>query len=178
MGFLGLVHMTWYHQAFLFKYLGILISQMASILITVLQAWWNRMSDCLVLVSWYRCCRFDQLKYQMAWYLAGGTCTNGSDHIDRRSPWNGNFGDNKEQRSWSRPWAKPCRRGGRVWKAQGRAGLAGQPWTPETFKFVTEFLSLKAKAQYLYVFIVVKKTSLEMVAVRRPRKYPRREQWK
>ena len=24
---------------------------------------------------------------QMAWYLAGGTCTNGSDHIDRRSPW-------------------------------------------------------------------------------------------
>ena len=31
-------------------------------------------------------CRFDQLKSQMAWYLAGGTCTNGSDHIDRRSP--------------------------------------------------------------------------------------------
>jgi len=23
---------------------------------------------------------------QIAWYLAGGTCTNGSDHIDRRSP--------------------------------------------------------------------------------------------
>ena len=33
-------------------------------------------------VTWYQ-----PFPPQMAWYLAGGTCTNGSDHIDRRSPW-------------------------------------------------------------------------------------------
>ena len=40
----------------------------------------------LVLGTWYLA-----LGTQIAWYLAGGTCTNGSDHMDRKSPCNGNL---------------------------------------------------------------------------------------
>ena len=82
---------------------------------------------------------------QMAWYLAGGTCTNGSDHIDRRSPWECeitwfvfslNVGTRMVDNSicdgrWeSEPSSRPSQTVGWGWKGRDRAELAVPPWTP------------------------------------------------